>query len=360
MDQALQNLLELSRDPMFALADGKISVMNAAARSVFPDLRVGDLASAILPELILSNTADSFYSTAVLRGVSYTVSALRSDGVLYLSLAAEKAGAALRGCMNDSMMSGMLSALFNIGLSADRLREVAAAAGAKEQEYLHTLYHSYYILNRRLGNLNMLCSLREGSMGIVLRHTDLVTLCRELVSSVRLLLGERLARVEFDTELESLPAIVDASKVERLLLNLLSNSLEHTPPDGLVRLRLGSRGGNALLTVSDNGCGIPPAQLNSVFHSFENRVGRRSLSQEGGGIGLALCSVIAEKHGGTLLLESREGEGTTVQVMLPLSPPGSNMLRSDSHDQVDDGMTLLLTELSELLRSEGLAPFLPD
>ena len=363
MDQALQNLLELSRDPMLALEDGKISMMNAAAMAAFPDRRIGDKASGFLPELIMSDTAESFYSTVVLRGVSYAVSALRREGVLYLSLAAEKAGAALRGCLSDSMMSGMLSALFNIGLSADRLRAAAAAAGAKEQDYLHTLYHNYYVLNRRLGNLNALCSLREGSMGLSLRSADLVKLCGELVSSVNLLLGAQCARVEFDTELESLPASVDAPKVERLLLNLLSNSLEHTPPEGLVRLRLIKRGGSALLTVSDNGCGIPPAQLNSVFHSFVNRLDGKTLSQgSGGGIGLALCSVIAEKHGGTLLLESREGEGTTVQVMLPLSQPGAEALRGDAsdHDHANGGMTLLLTELSELLRSADLAPFLPD
>ena len=359
MDQALQNLLELSRDPVLAVTDGKISMMNAAARAAFPGRRVGDAAAGFLPELILSDPSEGFFSTAKLQGVSYTVSAQRSGETLYLSLASERSGRALRGCLSDSMLSGMLSALFNIGLSADRLRE-AAPADEKAQDWFRTLYHSYYILYRRLGNLNALCALSEGSMGIVLRHTDLVKLCGELVSSVTLLLGPRCAPVEFVTELESLPANLDAPKVERLLLNLLANSLEHTGADGQVRLRLGRSGGSALITVSDNGCGIPPDRLNSVFHSFVNRLDGESLSREtGGGIGLALCSVIAEKHGGTLVLESREGEGTTVRVMLPLSPPGME-LRSDMPEYTNGGMTVLLTELSELLRSADITPGLPD
>ena len=358
MDQALQNLLELSRDPMLALTNGKISMMNAAARTAFPGRRVGDSAAGFLPDVILSGEAESFYTTVRLQGVSYALSALRSDGVLYLSLAAEKPVAALRGCLSDSMMSGLLAALFNIGLSADRLR---AAAGTQSQDYLNILYHNYYILYRRLGNLNSFCALTEGSMGLSLRHTDLVKLCGELVASVTLLLGAHCAPVEFVTELDSLPAVLDAAKVEQLLLNLLANSLQHTPREGQVRLRLGKSGSSALLTVSDNGCGIPPSQLNNVFRSFLNRMDSEALSQDyGGGIGLALCSVIAEKHGGTLVLESREGEGTTVRVQLPLSPPGAGELRSDMSACDAGGMTMLLTELSELLPSGEIAAFLPD
>ena len=358
MDQALQNLLELSRDPMLALTNGKIGMMNAAARAAFPGCRVGDSAAGFLPDAILSGEADSFYTTVRLQGVGYALSALRSDGVLYLSLAAEKPDAGLRGCLSESMMSGLLSALFNIGLTADRLR---ASAGPQTQDYFNILYHNYYILYRRLGNLNSFCALAEGSMGISLRHTDLVKLCGDLVASVTSLLGAHCAPVEFVTELDSLPAVLDAPKVEQLLLNLLSNSLHHTPREGQVRLRLDKSGSSALLTVSDNGCGIPPAQLNNVFRSFLNRMDGEAFSQErGGGIGLALCSVIAEKHGGTLVLESREGEGTTVRVQLPLSPPGVGELRSDMSQCADGGMTLLLTELSELLPSAELGPCLPD
>lgn len=361
MDKALENLLELSRDPMFAVAAGKIRVMNAAAKKAFPDRRVGDAAAGFLPDSIVFAPAESFLSTVNLRGVRYTVSALRSDGVLFLSLVEEKSPAALRGCLSDSMMSGMLSALFNIGLSADRLRSGQKSDDAQTQKYYSALYRNYYALYRRLGNLNTLCALSEGSMDLVMVHTDLVQLCGELVSSVTMLLGDGLARVEFVTDLEHLPASVDANKVERLLLNLLSNSLQHTAPDGLVRLRLSKSGGSALLSVDDSGDGIPPAQLSSVFHSFLNRLDSESLALPGGGgIGLALCSVIAEKHGGTLVLESREGEGTCVRVLLPLSPPGVGELQSEMHPYTNGGMHLLYTELSELMGSEQYAGGFPD
>ena len=361
MDNALLNILELSRDPMLAVADGRISLMNTAAKQVFPDCRLGDRAAEYIPDLILFEQADSFISSLQLRGVHYTVSAQRSGGVLYLSLAPERSVALLRGCLSDQLMCGMLSSLFNIGLSADRLRAAADPDDPEARKYFGTLYHNYYALYRRIGNVNALCALSEGEMDVVLRHADLVTLCTELADSVSLLTGDKCARVEFDTELDALPACVDAPKVERLILNLLANSLQHTPKDGLVRLRLARSGSNALISVDDNGCGIPPAQLKNIFQSFLNRLDSETLSAgNGAGLGLGLCSLIAEKHGGTLILESREGEGTTVRVLLPLSPPGATQLESAQPEYADGGMTLLLTELSELLDSSRYAQGFPD
>lgn len=361
MDNALQNLLELSRDPMLALKGGRILMMNSAAENAFPDRRVGDPASGFLPELVLFDPMESFMTTASIRGVRYTVSALRFDGVLYLSLASEASAPLLRGCLSDSAMNEMLSALFNIGLSADRLRGGTDPGDAEKEKYFGALYHNYYALSRMLGNLGALCALSEDSMGLVLRRTDLVRLCADLVSSASLLLRERFAPMEFVTDLESLPACVDARKIERLLLNLLVNALDHTPREGFVRLRLQKSGANALISVDDNGCGIPPAQLKNVFHSFQNRLDRESLSHaDGGGLGLALCSLIAEKHDGTLLLESREGEGTAVRLLLPLSPPASDGLESEAAPYANGGMTLLLTELSGLLEAADYARGFPD
>ena len=361
MDNAMQSLLELSRDPMIALQGGRILMMNAAAGKAFPDRRVGDAASVFLPDPVLYDTADSFTSAVSVRGVRYTLSALRSGDVLYLSFVPETPAPLLRGCLSDGMMSGMLSTLFNIGLSAERLRLGSEAEGAEAEKYFGILYHNYYELYRSLGNLNALCALSEGSMELVLRHTDLVTLCAELVSSVSLMLKGRRARLEFVTELESLPACVDAPKVERALLNLLTNALLHTRDDGLVRLRLARSGASAVISVDDDGCGIPPERLKSVFHAFQSRIDHAALSQEpGGGLGLALCSLIAEKHGGTLLLESREGEGTAVRLLLPLSPPASDDLESEAAAYANGGMTVLLTELSGLLESSDYVRGFPD
>ena len=87
---------------------------------------------------------------------------------------------------------------------------------------------------------------------------------------------------------------------------------------------------------------------------YRERRGIEALSAEpGGGIGLALCRMITEKHGGTLILESREGEGTDVRVLLPLTPPGMMDLMSAGTEYSNGGMPAVLTELSELLDAEA-------
>ena len=350
MDHTIKTVLELSRCPMFALEDGAICFMNAAAQESFPSLRAGDSASSFLPDVIDTATSDSFLFDYSNGGVHYTVSAARICGMLLLSFAPDPSAGSLRGCLSDALMSGILSTLFNIGLSTERLRATLGTADPEVRKYLGTLGRGYYTLRRRFSNLNTLCALSDGDMELVLRHTDLVRLCADVVASTALLTREDYAAVEFHTELESLPACLDAEKVEHLILNLLTNSLLHTPKTGLVRLRLSTSGASAVISVDDNGSGIPSAVLKSVFSSYHERLDPEALRSDGaGGLGLALCRVIAEKHGGALVLESREGAGTTVRALFPLSPPCADGLESTQPEYTNGGMSLLLTELSDLL-----------
>ncbi len=350
MDNALQAILELNRDPVLALVGGKIHMMNSAAENAFPGTRVGDRAADLIPDLITFEPAAQFVSSVIISGVCYTVSAIRLDDRLVLSLKAERSASDSRGYLSEMLMSGMLSALSNIGLSSDRLRSELASEKEPIPTYLCMLDHSYYSLLRRLGTLNTLCGLCDGDFALQFHRFDLVTLCGDIVSTTSLLTRGPYAPIEFITELEHLPVCMDPHRIELLILNLISNSLRHTQPDGQIRLKLGKSGSNAVISVSDNGSGIPPALLRNVFSSFQNRVDDDALRMErGAGLGLGLCRLIAEKHGGTLILESREGEGTDIRALLPLSPPGLNDLMCDGPQYGNSGMRVILTELSDLL-----------
>ena len=357
MNKKLQNIIDLSRTPMLVLRDGKLLTTNSAARDFLPELVCGCSAAEIIPEHILSEPADSFVSSAVICGKSCAVSILRSDDALLLSLSETQSSAGLRGCLSDSLLNEMLSSLFSIRLSAARLENYLDLSNPDAKKYYAILNHNYYSLNRRLSNLNLLRALQDRDALMVPRYTDLVSLCSETVSTVSLLMGPARARVEFICALDTLPACVDAPKVELLMLNLLSNSLLHTPQDGLVRLKLSTQGGSAVLSVDDNGCGIHPEKLGSVFTAYENRLNEHTLSSaEGGGLGLALCRAIAELHGGALILESRPGEGTSVRALLPVDPPAGAELRSDSMDYVNGGMDVILTELCDVLDYSAYTP----
>ncbi len=111
--------------------------------------------------------------------------------------------------------------------------------------------------------------------------------------------------------------LADRSHLERVISNLLGNALKFSRPGGRVTVRLAADEKHVLLSVTDNGIGIPAAEQEQVFARFF----RSSLSVadeiQGAGLGLALVQTVVEWHGGTVGVESIEGEGTTVTVRLP-------------------------------------------
>jgi two-component system NtrC family sensor kinase len=155
-----------------------------------------------------------------------------------------------------------------------------------------------------------------------------------------------------------LRAVCDAAQVQQLLLALLINALEATPPGGRVAVaaRAAPEGG-ALLTVSDTGAGIPAENLARVFEPFFTT----KEQGKGVGLGLAVAYGIATRHGGTIGVESRVGEGTVFTVRLPAHPPGTGgdgeVTRTDGHrgteTQSHPSEQLRSSELPSPLRGGG-------
>jgi signal transduction histidine kinase len=109
-----------------------------------------------------------------------------------------------------------------------------------------------------------------------------------------------------------LPAIpIDAQWVERLLTNLLSNAIEACPPGATVALGARPTEGGVELTVTDNGLGISPENLATIFNPFF------TTKAEGTGLGLAIVSKIVDEHHGRILVESQPGAGANFRVWLP-------------------------------------------
>jgi signal transduction histidine kinase len=144
------------------------------------------------------------------------------------------------------------------------------------------------------------------------------------VSVERLLLGaaDRLhgqpgAPIRVELPAERLELRGDADHLTRLLVNLLENAVRHTPEDGEVLLSACREGSATLLTVSDNGEGIPAEHLPHLCERFYRVDASRTRADGGTGLGLAICQSIVQAHEGSLSIRSRPGLGTTVEVRLP-------------------------------------------
>jgi signal transduction histidine kinase len=154
---------------------------------------------------------------------------------------------------------------------------------------------------------------------LLLARTELVALTRQAVLEHELV--SDLHHFVFQAEAPSLMATVDQTRVHRVLANLLTNAVKYSPGGGPVSVTLkatdGPGGKAALVVVHDEGVGIPPDDLPHVFDRFRrgsNVVGRFA----GSGLGLARVRELVELHGGTISVESEQGNGTTFVVRLPL------------------------------------------
>lgn len=348
MNGQLKTVLELSRDPMLAVRDRRIVYVNNAAAIALPELKPETRASEVLPPQLLAKAEGSFVASVGMNGKAYTVSGADCGDFRLLSFAPRSA-AESRGVVSDGLLNDLLSTLFSAELSAGHIASALQDNGdASLPRLLSMLTHSHYSLRRQLTNLNLALQLREGSVYFAPRRTELVGLFAGLTADVASLSGERNASVDFYSTLPELYALADASMLEKLLLNLLSNALAHTPPEGCVQVRLKKNGENAILSVDDNGEGISPEVLRNVFARYEQRLDGAHLDRgASAGLGLGVAEGIARLHGGTMVLESREGKGTSARAMLPLKKPATEPL--GAVDESHDGLHAILTELSGVL-----------
>ncbi|KGK85237.1 PAS domain-containing sensor histidine kinase [Stutzerimonas degradans] len=185
---------------------------------------------------------------------------------------------------------------------------------SRESDLLSTVHEEMQRLVRLINDLLNFSRYQSGQQKLELQSCDVPQLLED--ARQRFVVAAAEHHVELKLELQQpLPSLLlDRQQIERLLDNLLSNALRHTPEGGEVRLLARHHGERMIISVEDNGEGIPYSQQARIFEPFV-QIGRR---RGGAGLGLALCKEIAQLHGGRIGVHSRIGHGTIFYIALPI------------------------------------------
>jgi signal transduction histidine kinase len=171
-------------------------------------------------------------------------------------------------------------------------------------------------------DLLLLSGLDSGAAQWDREHLDLATILAPAEDAIRPLLNGRDLTFEMHPPDAPLVVLGDRVQLERALLNLLSNAVKFTEDGGKIACRLERRDGQACLSVSDSGIGIPEEEQPWLFEKFFRSSSAQKRAIQGTGLGLSIVSAIVAAHGGRIGVESAHLEGTTFTVCLPLLQPG--------------------------------------
>ncbi|HEX6641690.1 MAG TPA: ATP-binding protein [Thermoanaerobaculia bacterium] len=167
-------------------------------------------------------------------------------------------------------------------------------------------------IERLVNDLSELNRIETGELVLQKRPANLRDVLRELCDDFQ----ERTKAVRFTVAGDDTIAPIDAPRAQQIFTNLLDNACRHGGGHGEISVMVGRENGEAVVRVSDEGPGIPPHELDRVFHRFY-RIDR-SRSQPGTGLGLAIAKHLVALHGGTIRAYNRPGGGATFEVRLPL------------------------------------------
>ncbi len=192
----------------------------------------------------------------------------------------------------------------------------------------------------------------QGKINLRPEVTDLVDLCRESLEAVEPLVAFHDHQIHFEASAKPIWVEVDRVRVLQIVENLLSNAIKYTPDGGQIEIRLSRADQTAIVAVRDNGCGMSPELIDSVFDIFVQSDVTLDRSEGGMGVGLTLVRSLVELHHGSIEARSDgPGAGSEFTLRLPLTKKRSAKAEEKLQRSDDFRKRLVIVEDNDDSRS---------
>ncbi|HET7354834.1 MAG TPA: ATP-binding protein [Gaiellaceae bacterium] len=222
----------------------------------------------------------------------------------------------LRDAFVRAVSHELRTPLTSISGFLEMLGDEEDALSTSGRGYLTVLRRSTGRLQRIVEDLLLVAQIEANRLELDPAPADLAELAAATVEAALPVAASKRVELRLDTN-GSLPLEADAGRLRQVLDNLVSNALKFTPDGGSVTLSASNGGDRMRVEVADTGIGIPRDEVGQLFSRFYRASSATRRAIPGTGLGLVIARAIVERHGGTISLESREGEGTCVTVTLP-------------------------------------------
>ncbi len=196
---------------------------------------------------------------------------------------------------------------------------MASGIGMNEKAKLKMAQNNSHRLLMLINQLLELSKLESGNIVISASQQNIISFLKSLFFSFESLAAQKEITLLFETDADNIPVVFDPDMMEKVFLNLIFNAIKYTGYQGEVKVKVQIIDPLKFeIIVSDNGPGIPENQLKNIFDRFYQVDNTDTRRHDGTGIGLALTKELVELHKGTIIADSKEGEGMDFIIRLPV------------------------------------------
>lgn len=189
----------------------------------------------------------------------------------------------------------------------------------KRRKFVSVIHNEAERLTRMINDLLDLSKIEAGRLELHPEPLELEPVFSRALATTHPFLAQKGIKVESDIEAGLPPVYADADRLHQVLTNLLSNAVKFSPDGGTIRLSGRGREGFALISVTDEGPGIPEDRLEQIFERFQQVRDHQKSHPLGTGLGLTISREIVERMGGKIWVESKLGAGTVLFFTVPFS-----------------------------------------